>query len=256
MALLTVDKLVKRFDGLVANDSISFELQEGALFALIGPNGAGKSTLFNLISGYFPPTSGRVLFDGRDITGMPQHKVAALGLVRTYQLVQLFRDLTVAENVYVGFHLRSRGGFVSALVRPPWIKKQEVAIRRETEEILDFIGLAGRASVSASQLSYGQQRLLELARALAAGPKLLLLDEPAAGLTPQETAALAAIIQRINARGVTVLLIEHDMEMVMGLARRIVVLDSGRKIAEGSPEEVKKNEDVIMAYLGGGVADA
>ncbi len=256
MPLLTLDRLTKRFAGLVANDSISFDLVDGAIFALIGPNGAGKSTLFNLISGYYPPTSGRVRFKGKDITGMQQHKVAGLGLVRTYQLVELFRDLTVAENVHVGFHLRSRGGFFSALLRPPWIRKQEKAIRKETEEILEFVGLANRATVKASQLSYGQQRLLELARALASKPTLLLLDEPAAGLTPQETAALSAMIQRINTSGVTVLLIEHDMELVMNLAQKIVVLDSGRKIAEGTPDQVKTNKDVILAYLGGGGLDA
>jgi len=255
MALLTVDCLTKRFAGLVANDSISFDLVDGAIFALIGPNGAGKSTLFNLISGFYPPTSGRVRFEGKDITGMPQHKVAGLGLVRTYQLVELFRELTVAENVQVGFHLRSRGGFFSSLARPPWMQKQERAIKKETEEILEFVGLTEQAGVKASQLSYGQQRLLELGRALAAKPTLLLLDEPAAGLTPQETAALSTMIQRINARGITVLLIEHDMELVMNLAQRIIVLDSGRKIAEGTPEQVKADQDVIQAYLGGGTLD-
>ncbi len=232
MPLLKVDHLTKRFAGLLANDSIGFELTDGAIFALIGPNGAGKSTLFNLISGFYAPTSGRVWLEGRDITGMPQHGIAALGLVRTYQLVELFRELTVAENVQAGFHLRTRGGFFSALARPPWIQRQ------------------------AGQLSYGQQRRLELARTLPSQPKLLLLDEPAAGLTPQETLELAGLIRGIHEQGVTILLIEHDMELVMSLAQHIIVLDAGRKIAEGTPEEVRSNPDVTAAYLGGGALNA
>jgi branched-chain amino acid transport system ATP-binding protein len=251
MALLSLHNVTMRFGGLVANDRISFDIEEGDLFAVIGPNGAGKTTLFNIISGFFPPTEGSVGFDGQPITGMSQHAVASLGLVRTYQLVQLFKDLTVRENVAVGFHRVTRGGIPAALFRPGWARRQEAEIDRRSRELLDFVGLRARADTPADKLPYGQQRLLEVARALAAEPRLLLLDEPAAGLNTQETAALADVIERVNARGVTVLLVEHDMSLVMKVARRIAVIDFGRKIAEGTPAEIKSHPDVIAAYLGG-----
>ena len=250
MALLSVSDVTVRFGGLVANDAISFDVPEGTLYAVIGPNGAGKTTLFNAISGFFAPTSGRIVFEGQNISGLPQHRVAALGIIRTYQLVQLFHDLTVAENVHAGFHLVTRGGIGAALLRPRWVREQEERIRVETRDLLAFVGLGDRADSNASQLPYGQQRLLEVARALAAKPRLLLLDEPAAGLNTQETAALAASILRIRDRGITVILIEHDMSLVMRIAQRIAVLDFGRKIAEGTPEEIKSHPDVIAAYLG------
>ncbi len=251
MALLSVRGLTKTFGGLLANDDISFDVEDGALFAVIGPNGAGKTTLFNMISGTFPPTSGDVQFDGQSIARLPQADIAGRGLIRTYQLVQLFKDMTVAENVMVGFHRVSKGGIVAGLLRAGWTRRQEQDLARRTREILDFVGLARRADVLADQLPYGEQRLLEVARALAAEPRLLLLDEPAAGLNTEETEALAHVIQRINARGVTVILIEHDMSLVMRLAQRIVVLDFGRKIAEGTPDEIRAHPDVIAAYLGG-----
>ena len=251
MALLSVRGVTKKFGGLLANDSISFDVEDGALFAVIGPNGAGKTTLFNMISGTFPPTSGDVLFDGASITRLPQAVVAGQGLIRTYQLVQLFKDMTVAENVMVGFHRVSKGGIVAGLLRAGWTRRQEEDLTRRTREILDFVGLARRADVLADQLPYGEQRLLEVARALAAEPRLLLLDEPAAGLNTEETDALARVIQRVNARGVTIILIEHDMGLVMRLAQRMVVLDFGRKIAEGTPDEIRAHPDVIAAYLGG-----
>ncbi|MBN9063326.1 MAG: high-affinity branched-chain amino acid ABC transporter ATP-binding protein LivG [Rhizobiales bacterium 65-9] len=251
MAMLSIRNVTKRFGGLVANDNISFDVEQGALFAVIGPNGAGKTTLFNMISGFFAPTSGSVHFDGADITGRPQYQVSEGGLVRTYQLVQLFKDLTVAQNVMAGFHRVTRGGVASALFRPGWMRAQEKHIADKTGELLDFVGLGGRGDMLADKLPYGQQRLLEVARALAAEPKLLLLDEPAAGLNVQETAALADVIERVNQRGVTVLLVEHDMGLVMRVAQRIAVIDFGRKIAEGAPAEIKTHPDVLAAYLGG-----
>lgn len=251
MAILSIHNLTKRFGGLAANDDISFDVEEGALFAVIGPNGAGKTTLFNMISGFLQPSAGSVSFAGQDITGLPQHEIAARGLVRTYQLVQLFKDLTVAENVAAGFHRVTKGGVAAALFRPGWMREQERAIAARTDELLSFVGLDGLDAVPADKLPYGRQRLLEVARALAAQPKLLLLDEPAAGLNLQETAALADVIERVNAQGVTVVLVEHDMGLVMRVARRIAVIDFGRKIAEGTPEEIKTHPDVLAAYLGG-----
>jgi branched-chain amino acid transport system ATP-binding protein len=250
MALLSVSNVTKRFGGLVANDAISFDVPENSVFAVIGPNGAGKTTLFNTISGFFPPTEGRITFNGDDITGVPQRKIAERGLVRTYQLVQLFKDLTVAENVHVGFHLVTKGAIGAALLRPRWMREQEARIREETKELLAFVGLSAQADMQADTLPYGQQRLLEVARALAAQPKLLLLDEPAAGLNTDETDKLADTILRIRDRGVTVLLIEHDMSLVMRIAQRMVVLDFGKKIAEGTPAEIKAHPEVIAAYLG------
>ncbi len=254
--LLSISSITKRFGGLLANDAISFEVPEKTVFAVIGPNGAGKTTLFNVISGFFPPSEGRIVFDGDDITGLPQRKIAARGLVRTYQLVQLFKDLTVAENVQVGFHLVTKGAIGAALLRPRWMREQEARIREETRDLLAFVGLRTQADMQADSLPYGQQRLLEVARALAARPRLLLLDEPAAGLNPDETQALADTILRIRDRGVTVLLIEHDMSLVMRIAQHIVVLDFGEKIAEGTPDEIKAHPDVIAAYLGTEAAHA
>jgi branched-chain amino acid transport system ATP-binding protein len=250
MALLEVRNLTKRFGGLVVNNEIDLAVPEGSLFAVIGPNGAGKTTFFNMISGFLPPTAGRIAFAGTDITETRQDKIAAMGLIRTFQLVQLFKGMTAAENVEVGFHLASKGGMGAALLRLPWFLRQENDIRRKARELLDFVGLAAQADQDADLLPYGQQRLLEVARALAAQPRLLLLDEPAAGLNAHETDALAGIIQKLNAGGTTVLLIEHDMGLVTRIAQRIAVLDFGRKIAEGTPEEIKQHPDVIAAYLG------
>jgi branched-chain amino acid transport system ATP-binding protein len=250
-ALLSVRGITMRFGGLVANDDISFDVPEGSLFAVIGPNGAGKTTLFNVVSGTMAPSEGEVRFDDGVISGLPQDQVAGRGLIRTYQLVQLFKDLTVAENVQVGFHRVTKGGIGSALFHPKWMRDQEAEIARETRVLLDFVGLGDRHDVLADQLTYGQQRLLEVARALAAKPRMLLLDEPAAGLNVQETEALAAVIQAVNRRGITVVLIEHDVGLIMKVAQRIAVLDFGKKIAEGTPEEIRAHPAVIAAYLGG-----
>jgi branched-chain amino acid transport system ATP-binding protein len=256
MPLLSVSNVTKRFGGLVANDSVSFDVDEGALFAIIGPNGAGKTTLFNVISGALPPTSGDIVFDGQSIAGLPQAEIAGRGLIRTYQLVQLFKELSVTENVMVGAHRMTRGGALAGLFRPGWVRRQENELRAETARILDFVGLSKRAETRADQLPYGEQRLLEVARALAAQPRLLLLDEPAAGLNTGETELLAHMIQRVNGRGITVILIEHDMGLVMKIAQRIAVIDFGRKIAEGTADEVRAHPDVIAAYLGTETADA
>jgi branched-chain amino acid transport system ATP-binding protein len=250
MTLLSVSNVTKRFGGLLANDAISFAVPENTVFAVIGPNGAGKTTLFNTISGFHTPTEGSIAFAGGDITGVAQRRIAERGVVRTYQLVQLFNDLTVAENVQVGFHLVTKGAIGAALLRPRWMREQEQRVREEAQDLLAFVGLGAQANAQADTLPYGQQRLLEVARALAAQPRLLLLDEPAAGLNPDETQALADTILRIRDRGITILLIEHDMSLVMRIAQRIVVLDFGRKIAEGTPDEIKAHPDVIAAYLG------
>ncbi|RAI44736.1 ABC transporter ATP-binding protein [Rhodoplanes roseus] len=250
MALLEVRRLTKRFAGLTANNSIDLDVPEGCLFAVIGPNGAGKTTFFNMISGFMPPTDGTIAFAGETITGLRQDRIAAKGLVRTFQLVQLFKGLTVAENVEVGFHLATRGGVAAALARPSWFRRQEADVHARARELLGFVGLAGVADQDAELLPYGQQRLLEVARALAAKPRLLLLDEPAAGLNAHETDALAEVVQELNRKGTTVLLIEHDMALVTRIAHRIAVLDFGCKIAEGTPDEIKRHPDVIAAYLG------
>lgn len=250
MALLTVRNLTKRFDGLMANSEINLEIPEGSLFAVIGPNGAGKTTFFNMVSGFMQPTAGTIEFAGQDITALRQDKIAAMGLVRTFQLVQMFKGMTVAENVEVGFHLATRGGVAAALLRLAWFRRQEADVHAKARDLLAIVGLADQADQDAELLPYGKQRLLEVARALAAKPRLLLLDEPAAGLNTQETDALAKVVQQINGQGITVLLIEHDVALVTRIAHRIAVLDFGCKITEGTPDEIKRHPDVIAAYLG------
>jgi branched-chain amino acid transport system ATP-binding protein len=254
MTLLSLDGITRRFGGLIAVDGVDLAVAKGGVTAVIGPNGAGKTTLFNIISGFQTPNAGRIVFDGTDITGHPPEAIAAAGLVRTFQLVQLFQSLTVLENVKVGAHLHTRGGLWSALLRLPRTRAAERAVEARARELLAFIGLDAAADEEANALAYGQQRLLEIARALAAGPRLLLLDEPAAGLSVEETRRLAAAIRTIAERGTTVLLIEHDMKLVMNTADTVAVLDFGRKIAEGPPAAVREDAAVIAAYLG--TADA
>ena len=251
MSLLEVDGATQRFGGLTAVDDVSFGIEAGQVSAIIGPNGAGKTTLFNLISGFQTPVSGRIVFDGRDISGMAPHRVAARGIVRTFQLVQLFPELDALQNVEAGCHLRGSGGIWAALARTARARRELDEATAMAHDLLAFVGLEARARMPAAALTYGQQRLLEVARAMAANPRLLLLDEPAAGLNAVETEHLAGVIRALIGRGITVLLIEHDVNLVMRVASRIVVLDFGRKIAEGTPQEVRNDPAVLDAYLGG-----
>lgn len=250
MSLLQVDNLTKRFGGLLAVDSVSFTVPEGAVFGLIGPNGAGKTTVFNLITGNYQPNGGSVFFDNRDITARPTHWIVSAGIARTFQTIRLFANMAVIENVLAGCHCRLRSGPVASMLRLPRQHKEERQALAKSMAELEFVGLLDQAENLARNLSYGNQRLLEIARALASDPKLLILDEPAGGMNELETAALVSLIARIQARGITVLLIEHDMSLVMKACEQLVVLEYGKKIAGGTPGEIKTNPLVIEAYLG------
>lgn len=250
MTLLRVENLTRRFGGVVAVDDVSFGVGAGEIVGLIGPNGAGKTTAINLLTGLLSPTSGLIEFDGRRLDGLAAHQIAAAGVARTYQNIRLFRGLSALDNVIVGTHLRTCAPFVARLAFAPSVRREEEAARGSARALLDRVNLGGREAARATSLPYGEQRRLEIARALAAQPKLLLLDEPAAGMNPAEMDVLIRLIRSLRDEGQTILLIEHNMQVVMGVCDRIVVLSFGRKIAEGTPSEISRDKDVITAYLG------
>jgi len=249
--LLATQQLRKEFGGLVAVDDVDFTVPENGIVSLIGPNGAGKTTFFNMLTGVYKPSAGRVVFAGEDMTGKPPHAFTHRGIGRTFQNIRLFQNMTALENVLVGMHVRLKGNLFEAIVRTPRVRKEEAAARKRARELLEFSGLVRKDGVIGRNLSYGDQRRLEVARALATEPKLLLLDEPTAGMNPQETADFTSFVVRLRKeRSLSVLLIEHDMRVVMEISDRVTVLDYGELIAQGTPQEIQKNERVIEAYLG------
>jgi len=250
MPLLEVSRLHKKFGGLHAVNDVSFAVEKGSIKAVIGPNGAGKTTLFNLITGAEAATSGEIQFNGKAIQGKKPHQIAACGIARTFQNIKLFHDMTALENVMVGRHLQSRAGFMASMLNLPWTLREEKQIRQKSEELLELLEIADYADVEATSLAFGQQRAVEFARALAMEPTLLLLDEPAAGLNISETAEVGRLIGRIRDFGITVLLVEHDMSLVMEISDEIAVLSFGQKIAEDSPAAIQDNKEVIRVYLG------
>ena len=256
MSALRVERLSKEFGGVRAIDDLSWQLDPGTIHSIIGPNGAGKTTLLNLLTGVYAPSGGRILFDESDLTGAPPHEFAAAGIARTFQNLQIFFNMTALENVMTGRHLRERCGLLAALLHTPRLARGERECRERALQLLDFLGLSDYSQTSAAAMPYGALKRLEIARALAGEPKMLLLDEPAAGLNPTEAQEIDGLIKRLAAAGTTVVLVEHNMRLVMGVSDHILVLDYGRRLSEGTAQEVRADPSVIEAYLGADSLDA